>query len=587
MTETDQTAGSPDPHGEPGGVSPGGGRRRTAVLVACAAVVALGVAVSLLVPADTVLDTGRWWSILPPVVAIGLALATRQILPALFAGIWLGAWLVEGLSGQGLLTSLLDSAGVYTVDAISDPDHVMIIVFTLMIGGLVGVIRRNGGTDGIVHLVTRWASTPRRGQLATGGLGVAVFFDDYANTLVVGNTMRPILDRLRVSREKLAYLVDSTAAPVATLALLSTWIGFQVVLIDDAIADTGLALNGFAVFVESLKYAFYPILAIGLVFAVGLTGRDFGPMLRAERRARATGEVALHPTAPGASALEDELRPPERTPRRLVNALLPILVLVATTVVGLFATGEGGSVIEIIGDGDPFSSLLWGSLLGLLVAGALSVAQGILTLSEVVDAWFAGVKSVLFVVIILTLAWALSALTGELGTADFLAGALGTSLPVFLLPALLFVIAAAIAFATGTSWGTMGILTPLAVPLAWAVLDAQGLAAAEGHPILFASVSTILAGAVWGDHCSPISDTTVISALASQCDVIDHVRTQTPYALFVAGTVIVFGLLPVGLGLPWWAGLALSAAATLGGLLLIGRRVDAAGGEPAAVRAPE
>ncbi|WP_304454155.1 Na+/H+ antiporter NhaC family protein [Nocardiopsis sp. YSL2] len=569
MTETNQTAGAPGSDGGPGGAYPGGRRRRIAVLVTGAAVLALGVAVSLLVPSDTVLPTGRWWSILPPVLAIGLALVTRQILPALFAGIWLGAWLVEGLSAQGLVTSLLDSAGVYTIDAIADPDHVMIIVFTLMIGGLVGVIRRNGGTDGIVHLVTRWASTPRRGQLATGGLGVAVFFDDYANTLVVGNTMRPILDRLRVSREKLAYLVDST------------------VLIDDAIAETGLALNGFAVFVESLKYAFYPILAIGLVFAIGLTGRDFGPMLRAERRARTTGEVALHSIAPGTAALEDELRPPERTPRRLVNALLPILVLIATTVLGLFATGEGASVIEIIGDGDPFSSLLWGSLLGLLVAGVLSVAQGILTLAEVVSAWFAGVKSVLYVIIILTLAWALSALTGELGTADFLAGALGTAMPVFLLPALLFVIAAAIAFATGTSWGTMGILTPLAVPLAWAVLDAQGLAAAEGHPILFASVSTILAGAVWGDHCSPISDTTVISALASQCDVIDHVRTQTPYALFVAGTVIVFGLLPVGLGLPWWAGLALSGAATLGGLLLLGRRVDAPGSGTAPVGSTE
>ncbi|MFI6577404.1 Na+/H+ antiporter NhaC family protein [Nocardiopsis sp. NPDC050513] len=576
---------------DPGARAPRPGRWRSrggALAVAAAAVVVLGVLASAAGAApglaDTAreadgLETGRWWSVLPPVLAIGLALATRQILPALFAGIWLGAWLLEGLSPFGLLTSLLDSASVYTVEALADPEHVMIVVFTLMIGGLVGVIRKNGGTDGIVRVVTRWASTPRGGQTVTAGLGVAVFFDDYANTLVVGNTMRPIVDRLNVSREKLAYIVDSTAAPVATLALLSTWIGFQVALIDDAVAGTGLTMNGFAVFVESLRYALYPILAIVLVFAVALSGRDFGPMLAAERRARATGEVLREGSHLGAGAGEtDELTPDEDAPRRLVNALIPILVLVVTTVVGLFATGEGETAIEVVGDGDPFSSLLWGSLLGLLVAGAMSMGQRILTMGEVVDAWFAGVKSILYVVIILTLAWALSALTAQLGTAEFIAGTLGEAIPLFLLPALLFVIAAAVAFATGTSWGTMGILTPLAVPLAWAALEAQGLAGPDGHPVLFASVSTILAGAVWGDHCSPISDTTVISALASQCDVIDHVRTQLPYALFVAGVVIVLGLLPVGLGLPWWAALAVCGVAVVVGLRFLGRRVETTGG---------
>ncbi|MCY9784928.1 Na+/H+ antiporter NhaC family protein [Nocardiopsis sp. EMB25] len=554
-----------------------------ALLLAGVAVVALGAFASGVgaapVPADPAQEadtvaTGRWWSILPPLLAIGLALATRQILPALFAGIWLGAWLLEGLSPAGLLTSLLDSAGVYAVEALADPDHVMIVVFTLMIGGLVGVIRKNGGTDGIVRAVTRWAGTPRGGQTVTAGLGVAVFFDDYANTLVVGNTMRPILDRLNVSREKLAYIVDSTAAPVATLALLSTWIGFQVVLIDDAVAGTGLAMNGFAVFVESLRYALYPILAIVFVFAVALTGRDFGPMLAAERRARSTGEVLREGSHLGVGGEADELAPAEETPRRLVNALVPILVLVVTTVVGLLATGEGDTVIEIVGAGDPFSSLLWGSLLGLVVAAAMSMGQRILTMGEIVDAWFAGLKCVLYVVIILTLAWALSDLTARLGTAEFIAGALGEAIPLFLLPALLFVIAAAVAFATGTSWGTMGILTPLAVPLAWAALEARGLAAPDGHPILFAAVSTILAGSVWGDHCSPISDTTVISSLASQCDVIDHVRTQLPYALTVAGVVLVLGLLPIGLGLPWWAALVLCAVVAVVGLRFLGRKVE-------------
>ena len=518
--------------------------------------------------------TGEWTSILPPLLAIVLAMLTRQIIPSLIAGVWLGAWLLEGLSVPGLGTSLLDAVGVHIVEALADPDHVMIIVFTLMIGGMVGIIRRNGGTDGIVKNITRWTSTSRRGQLATGGLGVAVFFDDYANTLVVGNTMRPITDRLRVSREKLAYIVDSTAAPVATLGIFTTWIGFQVGLIGEAVGTIGLERTGFSVFLESLKYAFYPVLAVLFVFAIAATGRDFGPMLHAERRARATGEVLREGSHLGGSdALAGELQPEEQTPKRLLNAVVPIVVLVGVTLVGLVVTGEGDNLVEVMGDGDAFSALLWGSLLAVVAAGALSIGQRILTLGETVDAWFSGLKSVLYVVIILTIAWALSSLTEQLGTAEFLAGALGEAIPAALLPAMLFVLAAAVAFATGTSWGTMGILTPLAIPVAWAVLQAQGDALPAGHPILFASVATVLAGAVWGDHCSPISDTTVLSSLATQCDVVDHVRTQLPYALYVGAVGTVVGLVPIGLGLPWWLAFPLAAAVLLAGLRLLGSPV--------------
>lgn len=517
--------------------------------------------------------TAIWTSVLPPLLAIGLALVTRQVIPALLAGVWLGAWLLEGMSATGLLTSLLDTVGVHVVDALKDPDHVMIILFTLMIGGMVGVIRRNGGTDGIVAWVTRWASTSRRGQVATGGLGVAVFFDDYANTLVVGNTMRPITDRLRISREKLAYIVDSTAAPVAAIGLFTTWIGFQVGLLDEAAGKIGLDMSGFEVFTQSLRYAFYPVLAVLLVFVIAASGRDFGPMARAERRARTTGEVLREDSNLGGSdALSAELRPEESAPRRLVNAVVPIVVLVGTTLAGLLITGEGANLIETMGDGDPFSSLLWGSLLSVIVAAIMSIGQRILTLGQVVDSWFSGVKSVLFVVIILTLAWALSSLSEKLGTAEFLAGSLGDAIPAPVLPAILFILAAVIAFATGTSWGTMGILTPLVVPLAWAVLESQNETLVGGHPILFASVATVLGGAVWGDHCSPISDTTVISSLASECDVVDHVRTQLPYALFVGGVTVVFGLVPVGFGAPWWLAFVLAGAAAVIGLRLFGKK---------------
>jgi Na+/H+ antiporter NhaC len=524
---------------------------------------------------EGVVDPG-WTSLLPPLLAIGMALATRQIIPSLVVGVWFGAWLVEGLTVSGILTAVLDLIGVYVVEALSDPDHVSIIVFTLMIGGMVGIVRKNGGTDGIVNVVTRWTSTPRRGQVATSSLGVAIFFDDYANTLVVGNTMRPITDSLRISREKLAYLVDSTAAPVATIALVTTWIGFQVGLISDALADTGVEMSGYAVFLQSLRYAFYPVLAILLVFAVSLSGRDFGPMLRAERRAREHGEVLREGSNLGGSdELDDGLVPPDHVPARVVNAVLPILTLIGVTAVGLYMTGEGDGIVEVVGDGDAFSALLWGSMLAVLVAALLSIGQRLLTIGQTVDAWFTGIKSVLYVLIILTLAWALSGVTSDLGTGEYLATTLGEALPVALLPPILFIVAGAVAFATGTSWGTMGILTPLAIPLAWAVLEAQDLADPAGHPILFASVSTILAGAVWGDHCSPISDTTVISSLASQCDVIDHVKTQLPYALSVGGIAVVLGLLPVGLGLPWWVAFPIAAAATLVMLRLVGEPVTA------------
>ena len=527
-----------------------------------------------------------WTSLLPPLLAIGMALATRQIIPSLVVGVWVGAWLVEGLTVGGILAALLDVIGVYVVDALSDPDHVAIIVFTLMIGGMVGIVRKNGGTDGIVNLVTTWASTRRRGQIATSGLGIAIFFDDYTNTLVVGNTMRPITDRLRVSREKLAYLVDSTAAPVATVALVTTWIGFQVGLIQNALADTGIEASGYSVFLQSLRYAFYPVLAVLFVFAVAISGRDFGPMLRAERRAHEHGEVLKEGSNLGGSdALDDGVAPPDGVPRRVINAVLPIVTLIGVTAVGVYVTGEGDDIVEVIGDGDAFSALLWGSMLAVLVAALLSVSQRLLTIGQIVDAWFTGIKSVLYVMIILTLAWALSGVTSDLGTGRYLASTLGEALPIALLPAILFIIAAAVAFATGTSWGTMGILTPLAIPLAWAVLEAQGLADPAGHPIFFASASTILAGAVWGDHCSPISDTTVISSLASQCDVIDHVNTQLPYALVVGAIAIVIGLLPVGLGLPWWVAFPIAAIVTLLALRLLGKPVESEVGARAATDA--
>lgn len=515
-----------------------------------------------------------WVSLLPPIVAIGIALAFRQVIPALFIGVWFGAWVAEGLTIPGLWVGLLDVPNVWVLEAIAPPDgdtsHASIVVFTILIGGLVGIIARNGGTRGIVAAVTRWTTSRRSAQTVTASLGVVVFFDDYANTLVVGNSMRPVTDRLRVSREKLAYLVDSTAAPVASLALISTWIGFEVGLIQDALDAIGVDESAYSAFVSSLGYRFYPVLALVLVFAVALTARELGPMHAAEVRAARTGETSR--TDNPAAIDEPEMSPKEGVPHRLVNAVVPLVVLVGGTLGFLFVTGEGSTVREIVGSADSYASLVYGSIVAIVVAGVMTIAQRVLSLSETVQAWFAGVKSVLYVLIVLVLAWALSAVTGELGTAEYLADLLGSGLPMWILPALLFVTASATSFATGTSWGTMGILMPLAVPLTWAVAQNEALANDAALSALYVSISTILAGAVFGDHCSPISDTTVLSSLASGCEPIDHVRTQLPYALLAGGAAVV-ALILIGVGLPWWIIWPVAVVGVLGYLRWFGRVV--------------
>lgn len=526
-------------------------------------------------------------SILPALVAIGAALVFRQVVAALFAGVWVGAWIVTGDGALGWFTGLLTTIDTYIIAALTDPDRVSIIVFSLMIGGLVGVIQKNGGTRGIVNAVVSWANTAQRGQLTTAVLGCLVFFDDYANSLIVGGTMRPITDKLRISREKLAYLVDSTAAPIACLAFVTTWIGYEVGLIGEALNQIegaqidSLNLSAYGVFLNSIPHLYYPILALFFVYAVALTRRDFGPMLAAERRARQTGQLYRHGSAIETDAGDQHLlEPPADAPARIVNAALPILVLVGGVLVGLWWTGraavlEGGGALtlqNIIGEANSYTALLWASLLGVIVAVGLSVGQRILTLEQALDAWYHGARSILLAAVILVLAWALSEVNAALGTAAFLTDLLTGNVAPGLLPFLIALLAAFTAFATGSSWGTMGILMPLVVPLTWGVMVAGGTT--DDLSILYAAVAAVLAGAVWGDHCSPISDTTILSSLATQCDLVDHVRTQLPYALLVGGVAWLLCALPVGFGVPWWVMLPISAVLLVVTLRLVGQPVD-------------
>ena len=513
-----------------------------------------------------------WFSLLPPLLAIALALVFREVVISLFAGVWLGALAVTGFNPITALWRVLDE---FAVPALGDTSgQTQIVIFSLLLGGMVGVITRNGGTRGIVGTVVNWATTRRRGKLATWGAGLAIFFDDYANTLIVGNTMRPITDRLKISREKLAYLVDATAAPVAAIVPISTWVGYEISLIGDglrvaaeqqatspALAESLLAVSPLNVFVQTIPYRFYPLMALYLVFLTSWTNRDFGPMAAAEARAASGGGLLR----PGALLSTDtsakEMQPPPGARERWWNAAIPVMTVIAVVLGGLYVTGSavagpGASLMSVFGEADPFSTLLWGSLAGCIVALLLSVGQRILSIQETVAALIAGMRAMVIAVIILVLAWSLGSVTEVLGTAQYLSQILSERLPLELLPALVFLTAAAISFATGTSWGAMAILLPLVIPLTVSLGGAAGFEAGAQYSILLGAISSVLAGAIFGDHCSPISDTTVLSSMASSCDHVDHVRTQLPYAVVVAVIMVPLGDIGTAFGLPVWVALA-------------------------------
>ena len=474
----------------------------------------------------------------------------------------------------------------YLVGALADGSHAAIVLFTAILGGMVGVLARSGATGGIVHWLRGLGGGRRSGMVSTAVMGTLIFFDDYANTLLVGSTMRPLTDSLRISREKLAWLVDSTAAPVTTVAVISTWVGFEVGLLQDAMAKLGGdGAEAYTFFLRSIPYSFYPLLMLFFVYLVAACGRDFGPMLRAENRALETGQVLRPGARPAGQDQMDEAFQTDEgllaTPANPALAGIPILAVILTTALGLYLGGRKAalgvgltqpSLRDTLNHADSFAVLTWAALVGATLSIVLVVAVRRLSLREALDGYVDGTKSMLIALTILILAWSLSAVCEELHTAEYLVQISQQVLSVRLLPAIVFVLAAAVSFATGTSWGTMAILMPLVYPMGVQLPAAAGVDGATAGAIHLAAVSAVLAGAVWGDHCSPISDTTIMSSLASGCDHVDHVRTQMPYALSVAGVALLCGYLPAGFGLSPWISLLLGT----GGVLLLVFRIGKA-----------
>jgi len=499
-----------------------------------------------------------WTSLAPPLMALLIAIIMRSIFPALFIGIWTGAWLTLGGGLNNVALSFVNVFDKNILESLYNRDRLMVICFTLMIGGFITLLSANGGMRGILNAVKHYTKTPKSGQAAISGLGFIFFFDGIANALLIGKTMQPVVDRLRVSREKLAYIVDSTSAPLASIAIASSWIGYEISLIQGV--GEGLQNfpeNAYAVFLQSIKYSFYPILTIILVWTIAVTGKDFGPMLKAEQKARRSKNTPQQSKN-------------ERTDKSyILNAALPITVLLITLAMVMWTSGTGASFQEIMGSSDSFKALMWSSFLATICAGGIALFRRHLKFDEILASWIKGVQMTVVSLLVLILSWSLADVTQGLRAADFLVSFIGDDISAVIIPVVVFLVASVTAFSTGTSWGTMAILLPLTIPLVWS----SALADPSLYYLLPATVAAIINGATFGDHCSPISDTTIISSLASGCDHLEHVRTQAPYAIFTALLAIAC-IIPVGYGVPWWLCLSLAISALILFVKYVGKSAD-------------
>ena len=505
---------------------------------------------------------------------------------------------------------LWDAITTYVWGNIASEFNAYIIFFTLALVGMVQVMTRSGGVQGVIELVRNFARGRQSTQLATVAMGGAIFFDDYANTVVVGTTMRHLTDARRISREKLAYIVDSTSAPIAGVAIISTWIGYEVGLFSDLSTQLGLMttladgtqtpLSGYDIFFEVLPLRFYCLFTLVFVVMVAASGRDFGPMLKAELRAAKTGAVLNPGSTPMTSNDYARLDVAEGVTPRWWNAVLPVLLVLIVTFLGMFWSGWSAGDVSIpalttwdlagIANGwtaaagdmlswaqwrDAFSNadnakvLFWSSMVGSGAAIGLSVGQKQLPLGDAIRTWLAAIPAMWMAVAILVLAWSIRGVCDDLGTNVYLVGAVQDLLTPGMLPLVTFLLAAVVAFSTGTSWGTMGILLPAMIPLAFQLTQGEP----NAQLILFLCFGAVLDGAIFGDHCSPISDTTVLSSISASCDHMDHVRTQAPYAMttmIIAGGV---GYLGVAMGLGMFAAYIAAFVVMAAVLMVLGKRV--------------
>ena len=528
-------------------------------------------------------------TLLPPLVAIGLAFITKETILSLFIGVFVGEFMlcVNDLNIVSTAVNAFLQLGSQVISCMADPWNAGIVLQCLLIGGIIQLVTKMGGAKALADAFAKRANTPRKAQLFTWLLGLCVFFDDYANSLIVGPIMRPVMDKLKVSREKLAFVVDATAAPVAGIAIISTWIGLEISLIAAGFESVGVTnVTGFGIFLQTIPYRFYNIFILIFIVISAITLYEFGPMKKAEQaaRARKEDEEVKVLEAPGF----DEIKPVEGIKLSVWNAIIPIGTLIIGALIAFYWSGyttilggEDQALIAImkssplsfngiftaLSQSDASVALFQAALLASIVAIVMAVGQKILSIEDAISEWVGGMKTIVITGVILLLAWSLGGVIGEIGTADYLVGVLSSTIPAFIVPTLIFVLGALISFATGTSYGTMSILMPLAIPLAWAISSGD-------MSFTIVCTSGVLTGAIFGDHCSPISDTTILSSMGTSCNHIDHVSTQMYYALFVAVITIVVGYIPAGLGVPFYFSLPVGIVLLYVGLKILGEKVD-------------
>ncbi len=494
-----------------------------------------------------------FWALVPPVVAIALALITKEVYSSLFLGILVGGLFYSGFSFEGTIVHIFQDG---VVSVLSDSYNVGILIFLVILGAIVCLMNKAGGSAAFGRWASEHIKTRTGAQLATIALGVLIFIDDYFNCLTVGSVMRPVTDKHNISRAKLAYLIDATAAPVCIIAPISSW----------AAAVTGFVEgeDGLALFISAIPYNFYALLTIVMMVAIAILNIDFGSMKVHEDNAK-NGDLFTTPDRPYGDG-EDETVVGNGTVKDLV---IPILALIVCCVIGMIWTGgffAGENFVTAFSNSDASVGLAVGSAFALVITIALYVSRKVLGFKECMDCIPEGFKAMVPAIMILTFAWTLKAMTDSLGAAEFVAAIIKGSASgiVNLLPAIIFLVGCFLAFATGTSWGTFGILIPI-------VVDAFQ---ATNPTLMTIAISACMAGAVCGDHCSPISDTTIMASAGAQCNHVNHVSTQLPYAVSVAAisfiTYIVAGFVQSA-----WISLPVGIVLTLGYLMMMKKRSEA------------
>lgn len=463
-------------------------------------------------------------SVVPPLIAIFLAIVTRRVIISLFISIWVGGIIYTGgdpFSGLGYTFTWMK-------DVMIDDWNARFLVLTALLGVGAAFMYKTGGSEGLIRLLEDKLTTKRRVLFLPYILGILVFFNDYANSVIVGNASKDITGKNKVSREKLAYVLDATSAPMATIGPVSDWIGYQVSIIAGAFAAVSITgIEPYYAFLQSIPWNFYSILSLAAVGMFIVMGRDFGPMAKAEHRAETTGELIEKGATPLSSVEEDLGQPFKKDGGSVWFFILPLVTLVAVGIWGLWYTGggaEGKTMIEALADTDVAEALTWAAFAMTFVGVVIALFQRV-GFKELEETVLAGITTMLPAILIIILAWSIGVVTDELGTAEYVVGATESWMTPMLMPLLIFIIGMFISFATGTSWGTMAILTPIAIPLAYTI---------GGEDLIPLAIGAIFSGAIFGDHVSPISDTTIMASIFAGSDHIAHVKTQMPYAIVTA-----------------------------------------------------